>query len=141
MIQISHNLAETTRLSLWSLLCLLGMIATGCVPLVQTEDGRSIRANSEEFQEYIESVFRRQNAVSVRLMWAIDGDESEEVLQELERIESRLLDVCRPLNDVAIARRRHRSIDFDQKRELIQAAPQCERVTAQTESALRDIGY
>lgn len=114
------------------LFCLALLLLTACVPLVQTTDGRILRASSAEFQDYIETVFRRQNSTSIALLEALESsysEESQELEQRLEALDAQLLEHCQALNAVAMARQDNRNISRAQQLELVNAVSTCDRTS------------
>ena len=73
-----------------STLSLLILIAQGCAEL------QSI-GNNDEIAEYAEAVFRRQNAVTSRIMMSMDDELNNDI--RLQQAEVAMYDACKLLNE------------------------------------------
>ena len=119
------------------LLAVLGFVLplSGCA--VTSLDGQHMVPGSDEFADYVELVFRRQNAVATELALALDDvDPASDRYTELEAAELDLLTACRGLNEIASSRR-----DGDDARGLAalrraRQAPDCERAAEAAAAAL-----
>lgn len=107
---------------------LFSLMSTSCVATVETLDGVRYRISSDAFRAYAEEVFREQNRLASDLVFRMEDERVEAAeLERLERAETRLLEDCRDLNEIAVRQR------DGQRRRLIAAAraaksvPQCER--------------
>ncbi|MDT8427664.1 MAG: hypothetical protein RQ757_02735 [Pseudomonadales bacterium] len=120
--------------------CLACLLLAACVPLVQTTDGRTLRASSAEFQDYVENVFRRQNATAIALLEALEASYSREsptaLQQRLEALDIELLEHCQALNTVAMARQDNRDINRAQQLELVDAVSSCDRTSLEIKQFL-----
>ena len=79
------------------LLCCSSVAA--CVPVVQTTDGRTLRATDERFRDYVGEVFRRQNAATVAVGEGFDRFQGAQ-LERLEESELSMIEACAALNDL-----------------------------------------
>jgi len=109
-----------------ALIPLLCLCLAGCVPLVETEDGRHLRATSPAFKDYAERVFRQQNSLSWALLEAMETVSDPDTLQHLTQLESQLRQDCEPVNRLASARRRGTTSSRADQLALVRALPQCE---------------
>jgi len=110
-----------TLVPLASLLCL-----AACVPLVETQDGRHLRATSPAFKDYVERVFRQQNNLSWALVEALETVSDPDKRQKLNQLESQLRRACEPVNRLASARRRGTASSRAEQLALVRTLPQCE---------------
>jgi hypothetical protein len=117
--------------SSFAVLVLIG----GCA--VTRVDGERLRPGSDDFSDYVESVFRRQNEVATELALAIE-DESVETdrYAALEDAELALLVACRGLNELALAQRNGERIRGLGALKRARLAPECESATNRAASLL-----
>jgi len=107
----------------------------GCA--VTTADGTRLNPGSDGFADYVETVFRRQNAAATELTLALeDEDPASARYVALEAAELELLTACRGLNQLAATRR-----DGDDPRGLAalrraRQAPDCERALERVDALL-----
>ena len=97
-----------------------------CVPLVETRDGRQLRATSPAFKDYAERVFRQQNSLSWALIEALETTDNPQMHQRLSQLETRLRQACEAVNRLASARRQGKSSSRAEQLALVRALPQCE---------------
>lgn len=64
-------------------------------------DGQETTRTREEFEGYVESVFRRQNQASVEAGQLLEEDLSPKDRTALEALERNMLNACSALNQVA----------------------------------------
>jgi len=115
------------------------VLAAGCAPVIQLQDGRTLRATDDEFRSHAEAVFRRQNRTLVEI-----GERSDSVsasdsaaAEALVRAEMQMLEACAPLNQLAIARRDGNSLPKPRLWEVAESVPECD---ASTREARRLLG-
>ena len=111
-----------------SFLSLLGCAA------VSTDDGRRLALTSPEFRAYVEQVFREQNRVADELGFALEEPAARSA--ELERAETRLLEACAGVNELATARRDDQSLGVRRSLGAARSVPACERATESAAAAL-----
>jgi len=117
-------------------LVVLGWLAAGCT--ITTPDGARLRAGQPAFAEYVERVFRLQNAVISELAFALDEAPLESARYlALEAAEQTVLDACDGLNELATARQRG-----DERRgpgglKAARSAPECERAALAARRSLQ----
>jgi len=104
----------------------LCLCLAACVPLVETRDGRHLRATSPAFKDYAERVFRQQNSLSWALVEALETVSDPDTLERLTQLESQLRQDCEPVNRLASARRRGTTSSRAEQLALVRALPQCE---------------
>jgi len=109
-----------------ALILLLCLCLASCVPLVETQDGRHLRATSQAFKDYAERVFRQQNSLSWALVEALERVSDPDTLQRLTQLENQLRQDCEPVNRLASARRRGTTTSRAEQLALVRALPQCE---------------
>ncbi len=119
-------------------LCLLLL---ACAPIVQTSDGRALRATSAAFRDYTSSVFRRHNAASIAIVDAFDavGNDDRTIVDELEEADDRMMRACEPLNTLAIARRDGKELDVSALRAVADAVPLCDHATTHAELLISNL--
>ncbi len=118
------------------LLLTAAALAGGCAA-VTTADGQKLRPGQAAFRDYVESVFRRQNAVLTELAFALDAaDPVGARFGVLESAEADLLDACADLNALAAAAQRQRSRGAGDLA-AARTAPLCERATESAQRVLQ----
>ena len=111
------------------------VIGTACVS-VTTQDGQRLRAPSDEFRAYVESVFREQNRIGTDLAFALESPADIAVQDNLETAESELIAACAELNEIASERRAGRDLERSLQVQAAKSAPQCEAATRAAQTAL-----
>lgn len=107
-----------------------------CVPLVETQNGRHLRATSPEFKDYAERVFRQQNSLSWALVEALETVSDPDKLHQLNHLESQLRQDCEPVNRLASARRRGTTSSRAEQLALVRALPECEARSQEAQQLL-----
>ncbi len=124
----------------WLAFPLLGLSA--CAPYIITGDGERIRADSADFREYAERVFREHNDVTTSLAYAIDDLENtvgaREYRQQLLDADDRMMQACSALDEMVIARRDNREISFAAQKRAAELTPDCEAATRTAASLIPD---
>lgn len=111
----------------------------GCVGAVELANGRRIPLNSQEFEDYVEDVFKFQNRVADELGFALvdmAATDSTRQAVELEDAEERLLAACSGLNELATARRDGLRLGVRRKLELARQVPACEQAATAAASLM-----
>lgn len=112
------------------------LFAAGC-SAVETIDGERLGVRSEAFADYVESVFRRQNAVATELAFALEAEELDTPrYARLESAEVALLDACAGLNEIAAGRRDRQEVGGLRALRAARRTPDCERATREAEALL-----
>lgn len=77
-------------------------VLAGCATTITTitPDGQEITRSREEFEGYVESVFRRQNRAALEVGQILDEGISPETAHELDAAERSMLKACSALNRV-----------------------------------------
>ncbi len=89
------------RLRVFPLVLALSSILSGCASITTiTPDGQKTTRSREEFEHYVESVFRRQNQASLEVGQLLDEEIDPKNSRQLELAERRMLDACGALNQV-----------------------------------------
>ena len=107
--------------------CLAIALPAGACTVV-TGDGVRLRAGSDAFADYVESVFREQNEVLSALSFALDAEslDSDRYIA-LEAAEADVLEHCDGLNVIATARQRGERSGGLGALAAARRAPDCER--------------
>lgn len=114
---------------------IFSMSLAGCA--ITSVDGRRMALRSDEFQAYVEAVFRRQNELSTALALVIDAEPSDSArLGRLEDVELDLLRSCSGLNEIARARRDDEDVGGLAALKRARQAPACERAADRADEAL-----
>jgi len=101
----------------------------GCA--VTATDGTRMGLRSDEFADYVESVFRRQNEVASALALELDAeDPGSERYDELDAAELALLNACVGINELAARQRDGDPLGGLRALKRARQAPECERATA-----------
>ena len=110
----------------------------GCAA-VATVGGERLRVGSDAFADYVESVFRRQNALATELAFAMEREHFDSPhYVELESAELAMLEACAGLNEIAAGRQSRRETGRLRALRAARRAPDCERAALAAEALLRD---
>jgi len=114
-------------------------MAAACAPVITTTDGQRLRVTDQEFRDYAESVFRRQNAAIVALADRLELTTDPSKMSRLQRAEGVMLRACGPLNTVAAARRDGEALARDALRGAAVSVPDCDLATRDVEALTADV--
>jgi hypothetical protein len=107
----------------------------GCA--VTAANGTRMGLKSDEFADYVESVFRRQNEVASALALELESeDTASERYERLDAAELELLDACVGINELAARQRDGEPLGGFKALKRARQAPECERSTANAAAAL-----
>jgi hypothetical protein len=106
---------------------------SGCAA-ISTADGARLRLASPEFREYVERVFREQNAVADEAAFALESPAAGGA--GLAVAEQQLLAACAGVNELATARRDERQLPLRMQLSAARTVPDCERATRVLSAAL-----
>lgn len=114
----------------------------GCGVTVERPGGEAEHLSVDEFRAYAESVFRRQNAAQDRLIFLLyDLKEADpQAHARLSRAETRMLEACSGLVEVAAERRRGREPGFWKRVALRNDVVACDRAVTRVEELLSRFG-
>ena len=99
---------------------------TGCSTVSTTEaDGRVTVRSRDEFESYVESVFRMQNRVGNDLI-TLSGSVDELPLV-LQSAEENMIERCHALNEIVVASAEGRAPGMAQKSALMKSIGSCDR--------------
>ena len=99
-----------------------------------------MRMTSDELRTYVETVFRRQNEAATELAFALESaDFGSAQYVEIEAAESRLLDACAGLNEIASRRQSGQATRKLRAARAARESPNCERAAVTTEQFLAAI--
>ena len=118
-------------LVLGTILLVLALVSGlgGCA--VTAVNGTRMGLKSDEFADYVESVFRRQNEVASALALELDREDSgSERYGELDAAELDLLNACVGINELAARQRDGDPLGGFKALKRARQAPECERATA-----------
>ncbi len=120
----------------------LALVLTACSTVTtHTPDGRKETRTVEEFRQYAEEVFRRQNEAASAVIFWLDEleDDSPDTYTALEASEARMLQACQALNQVAARRRDQQRVGLGRKRAVVRTIGACEVATQALELELRRV--
>lgn len=107
----------------------------GCA--VTSVDGTRMGLKSDEFADYVESVFRRQNEVASALALELESEEPEGArYDELDAAELELLNACVGINELAARQRDGDPLGGLKALKRARRTPECERATTIAAAAL-----
>jgi hypothetical protein len=107
----------------------------GCA--VTAVDGTRMGLKSDEFADYVESVFRRQNEVASALALELEGEDPDsDRYRELDAAELELLEACVGINELAARQRDGDALGGLKALKRARQAPECERATSAAAAAL-----
>lgn len=111
-------------------------VLTACTSIqVRYPDGSTRQLQRDEFESYVELVFRRYNRVVDDLIVVASlVDEHELEDRELLLAEERAATVCRPLSEIVSARIEGREVGLFHKLQLPEVVPACEAASAALEA-------
>lgn len=112
----------------------------GCAGVL-TADGERLRTASPEFRAYVEGVFRAQNRVASALAFALEDVPVPPVEPEdvaLAAAETRLIEHCARLNEMAALRRDDARAGLRRSVAAAREAPRCEAAAREAEALLAD---
>lgn len=97
-IRINHH----RTFSLKVIAASLSFMLTGCAGITTVmPDGEETTRSREDFEKYVESVFRRQNRASLEVGQLLNDEISARDSDQFERAEGYMLKACSALNRVA----------------------------------------
>jgi hypothetical protein len=107
----------------------------GCA--VTAANGTRMGLKSDEFADYVESVFRRQNEIASELALEIESEDPDsERYGVLDAAELELLNACVGINELAARQRDGDPLGGFKALKRARQAPECERSTANAAAAL-----
>ena len=119
------------------------LLSSSCSTITTyTPDGTAENRSIEEFELYVEEVFRRQNRISTELiMLLIDYDLNSTEDQHLLLVdaEEKITDACQPLNTMVIMKVENRAIDMSLKFKIVNTISKCEYITRDVEILLKEL--
>jgi hypothetical protein len=119
------------------LAAVLGLSLALAACAVTSIDGRRMRVGSDDFRDYVESVFLRQNALAEDLGQALEAaDPDSDRYQRLDDAELGLLRACGSLNELAQRARVGDSVGGLGALKRARRAPECERAVNRGLAAL-----
>lgn len=108
---------------------------TGCA--ITSVDGDRMRLKSDRFADYVETVFRRQNEISIEMASEIDDEGLTSARYSmLDTLDRQLLVACRGMNELARAKRNAEPVRGLGGLKRARGAPDCERATNEAAAAL-----
>jgi len=112
----------------------------GCTSITTIRpDGREITRSIDEFKGYVESVFRRQNQVTLNTGQLLDEDISESTGLGLETAERRMLDACDALNQIARKKMNRNEPGILLELEVRNTIGKCDHATEQLEQLIAEL--
>ena len=126
----------------WLTISLFGLFA--CAPYIVTGDGERIRADSTDFRDYAERVFREHNNVTTLLAYAIDDLEVTDGIhdprehEQLLEADDQMMQACSTLDEMVIARRDNREISLTALKRTAELIPDCEAATRAAANLIPD---
>lgn len=116
----------------------LALLLGGCA--VTSADGQRLRPGSDAFADYVERVFREQNAVAGDLMLELDSaDPDSEQYIGLEAAELSIIRACRGLNELAVRQRDGEPLGGPGALQRARQAPECERAADEVATILQGL--
>lgn len=93
----------------------------------------------EEFEVYVEQVFRLQNRLTNEVMLLSLRSEDLDRFEDIFSAENRMHELCNPLNEYVVKSMDDQSAGFLLMRRVEKAAVPCERAALQVEALLRQL--
>jgi len=116
------------------------LLLHGCATVtIRTAGGGEKTMTIEAFSKYTEAVFRRQNRASDQVIMLAD-EVDQPTYQKLADAEEKMLEACRPLNEIAARQRDQESVGLTLKLEIAPTIDACDRATTRRETLLRVAG-
>ncbi|CAL1240520.1 hypothetical protein [Candidatus Methylocalor cossyra] len=130
------TLSAAPRRPAWPLLALL-MAPTACTTVTtHTASGKKLVMSQEQFSRYVEHVFRYHNRVMNQLIDAGQGAKSPKDAEALSAAEAKMVETCRPLNEVVSESLSGQSLGLQTELELVDTVPACEAATRTVEGLI-----
>lgn len=101
-----------------------------------------MRVSSEAFRAYAGEIFRLQNAVLSEVSFLLEAEfsggqeNSLDIINSLEKIESNVLDACASLNSIAVRRRDGGGVRPISDARASKAIPACERAALDAQEVI-----
>lgn len=107
------------------------VFALAACTLVTKRSGETVVMSPDEFGKYVEDVFRYHNQVMNELIEAAeDRDEQDtDEARALSAAEARMIESCRPLNDVISEALSGNRVGLGTEMNLVDTVPACEEAT------------
>lgn len=122
--------AKSTRKFLLAASCAAVLSLMACT-MVTTRKSGTVMMSGEEFEKYVENVFRYHNQVMNDLIEASDdrSDQDTEEAKALSAAEARMIETCQPLNEVVSEALSGKSLGLSDEMGLADAVPACEEAS------------
>jgi len=114
------------------------MIVTGCAASFDRGYGAK-RQSREEFERYVEDVFRLQNNMTSEVMMLTESEDNSQSHVTLIRAEQDMQKICAPLNEYASRDSEGLSVGLLLSHSVEKSAVDCERAARQVESLLEKL--
>lgn len=120
-VSLSYRFIVTTVLSIAIVAC----------TWVTKRSGETVLMSEDEFGKYVENVFRYHNQVMNNLIQIVgDGTDPEtEQSKALSAAEAKMIEICRPLNDVVAEALSGKSVGLETEMSLVDTVPACEEAS------------
>lgn len=114
------------------------MVLTGCAAPFERGYGAK-RQSREEFERYVEDVFRLQNNMTSEVMMLMENEDNSQSHATLIRAEQHMREICAPLNEYASRNSEGLSVGLLLSHSVERSAVDCERAARQVESLLEEL--
>ena len=117
----------------------VALLLQGCATVtIRTAGGGEKTMTIEAFSKYTEAVFRRQNRASDQVIMLAE-EVDPPTYRKLTEAEKKMLEACRPLNEIAARQRDQESVGLKLKLEIAPTIDACDRAATRLETLLRSI--
>lgn len=103
---------------------------------VTAPDGTRHTRSIEEFEKYVEQVFKHQNRVMLESGSLQEELQDPDALRRLEHMEKQVLEACEAVNQAAILQSREEDIDLLLQLEVRDTIAECDHATGQMEQLI-----
>lgn len=114
------------------------MALMGCAVLFEKGYGAN-RLPREEFERYVEEVFRLQNNMTSEVMMLMESEGNGQSYTALIRAEQHMHEICAPLNEYASRNSEGLNVGLLLSHAVEKSAVDCERAARQVESLLEEL--
>ncbi len=115
------------------------LLLTGCVGItIDNADGERQRFSRQEFRDYTQAVFRRQNALVGEVILLaedmLDADPAQ--MRAVYEAEDAMNAACEPLNRLVARIRDGSNVRIDERLDIVPTVPRCDAAARRLEALL-----
>ena len=116
------------------------ILLPACTTITTTlPDGSQRTRTIEQFEQYAESVFRRQNHAMTQAGMLLDEELTPKQYRELESAEANMLKACKPLNEIANRQIDRQDAGLSLELEAKHSIGDCDYATQKVEQLIKQL--